>query len=235
MLFEKLLDGITTIIEFIARVILFLLKALGLWIPALYSLLFVLLCAIFKVNFTEVLAIYLVGLAVSMIFAFYIMFLRVMKRKERRYMEKQEKRAQGKLRKNLEVKDEKNKENVQTENKEREVKPQVEQPQTAPIQPTNAYQPQTYQPYYNPAQPFRPETTPTLESYQPVQTNAVPPQYVSPKEQEEPLMTSSKPLIFRTRMDPNLLIYEYSDRLVFYKKTLNGLEHVKTERKDPMR
>ena len=87
MLFEKLLDGITTIIEFTVRVILFLLKALGLWIPAVYSLLFVLLCAIFKVNFSEVLAIYLVGLAVSMLFAFYVMFIRVMNRKKRRYME----------------------------------------------------------------------------------------------------------------------------------------------------
>ena len=241
MLFEKLLDGITTIIEFTVRVILFLLKALGLWIPAVYSLLFVLLCAIFKVNFSEVLAIYLVGLAVSMLFAFYVMFIRVMNRKKRRYMEKQKKRAQGMARKKNENENEdenKDKEEVNAQSVTPTQTPVVEQapaPASDPV-PSQAFQPQTYQQYYNPAQPYRADGPTQMESYVSPQTNPTPPQYVSPQESDvKPTMSSSKPLIFRTRMDPNLLIYEYSDRLVFYKKTLNGLEHVKTERKDPLK
>ncbi len=239
MLFEKLLDGITTIIEFLARVILFLLKALGLWIPAAYSLLFVLLCAIFKVNFSEVLAIYLVGLTVSMIFAFYIMFLRVMRRKKRRYMEKQAKRAQGKVRKNQEDKNgekedvAEDKKSVGADSKD-EVKDVADKTDEEDVNKTEDFG-QNYQQYVDPAQPYNADMGGQMQKYTSPNTNTAPPQYVSPQEREEPLMTSSKPLIFRTRMDPNLLIYEYSDRLVFYRKTLNGLEHVKTERKDPLR
>ena len=114
--------------------------------------------------------------------------------------------------------------------------PVVEQAPTPDSVPSQAFQPQTYQQYYNPAQPYRADGPTQMESYVSPQTNPTPPQYVSPQESDvKPTMSSSKPLIFRTRMDPNLLIYEYSDRLVFYKKTLNGLEHVKTERKDPLK
>ncbi len=244
MLFEKLLDGITTIIEYTVRIVLFLLKALGLWIPAVYSLLFVLLCAIFKVNFSEVLAIYLVGLAVSFLFAFYIMFLRVMKRKKRRYMERQEKRASGKRRKNTDIKNDRNEQELE---KIVEAQPQpvqsnvvdntVAQPQTTTYvqpQPAQSTPNVMYQTYYNPASPIRQNVEP-MDGYVPPQINEVPPQYVSPRQTSEPMMTSSRPIIFRTRTDPNLLIYEYSDRLVFYRKTLTGLEHVKTERKNPLR
>ncbi len=220
MLFEKLLDGITTIIEFLARVILFLLKVLGLWIPALYSLLFVLLCAVFKINFTEVLAIYLVGLALSVILTFYLMVLKVVRRKKRRFMEKQEKRARGKIRKNENISEDEENADVKTAEK-------VETKQeTTTLQ-------QSEQPNAN-AVTATENTDGQMLSYPPLQTNPTPPQYVSPSSEDLPF-TSSKPKIFRTRMDPNLLIYEYSDRLVFYRKTLNGLEHVKTERKNANR
>ena len=174
----------------------------------------------------------------SMLFAFYVMFIRVMNRKKRRYMEKQKKRAQGMARK-------KNENDNEDENKDKEEvnaqsvttqTPVVEQAPTPDSVPSQAFQPQTYQQYYNPAQPYRADGPTQMESYVSPQTNPTPPQYVSPQESDvKPTMSSSKPLIFRTRMDPNLLIYEYSDRLVFYKKTLNGLEHVKTERKDPLK
>ena len=229
MLFEVIIGAITLIIEIIAKLILFLLKVLGLWIPALYTILFIIFCAIFQISFTEVLAIYFVGLAISMILAFYIMFLRVMHRRKRRFMQKQKKRAKGKDRK---------KDSVEDESDEKEKKPKrsffarkekkeedVEQTatQTQETKPVN----EGYQPYLNPANPQK-EGEVKMENYQPPQTNPIPPQYVSP---QEPDMTSTKPLIFRTRTDPNILIYEYSDRLVYYKKTLNGLEHIKTERK----
>ena len=228
MLFEVIIGAITLIIEIIAKLILFLLKVLGLWIPALYTILFIIFCAIFQIAFTEVLAIYFVGLAISMILAFYIMFLRVMHRRKRRYMQKQKKRAKGKDRKKDSVDEDDEKEQkpkrsffARKEKQEEEVEKEATQEQE--VQPTN----DGYQPYVNPASPAK-EGEVKMENYQPPQTNPAPPQYVSPKEQD---MTSTKPLIFRTRTDPNILIYEYSDRLVYYRKTLNGLEHVKTERK----
>lgn len=42
---------------------------------------------------------------------------------------------------------------------------------------------------------------------------------------------NEKPMIFATRSDPNVLIYEYTNRLEFYKKTLNGLVLIKTQYK----
>ena len=41
-----------------------------------------------------------------------------------------------------------------------------------------------------------------------------------------------KPMIFRTRMDSTLLIYEYSDRLEFYRKTPDGPVKLSVEYKN---
>ncbi len=48
-----------------------------------------------------------------------------------------------------------------------------------------------------------------------------------------PRTAPEKPAIFRTRMDPNMLIYEYSDRLEFYKVTASGPVRVSVEYKNP--
>ena len=150
-----------------------------------------------------------------------------MNRRKRRFIEKQKKRAKGKDRKNENVDEEVVNEKAKKvrrsffakkENQEKDVK---EESKAEDVK-------EEYQPYVNPANPPK-EGEIKLETYQPLQTNLTPPQYVSPQEQD---MSLTKPLIFRTRTDPNILIYEYSDRLVYYKKTLNGLEHVKTERKN---
>ncbi len=37
------------------------------------------------------------------------------------------------------------------------------------------------------------------------------------------------PMIFATRRDPNIIVYEYSDRLKFFRKTKRGLIHISTE------
>lgn len=234
MLLVKLLDGITSIIVFIAKALLFLLNVLGLWIPALYSLLFVLLCAVFKVEFSQVLGIYLVGLAISVIATLYVIVLRVMHLKNRRIKKREEKRAMGKIRKNTQIDDENESENNDIQSP---AQSDFSTSQQNAFKAENQnFQPQTYQPYNNPAQPTIQNGDSSMQSYIPPQTNSQPPQYVSPKETTDGrVMTSSKPIVFKTRLDPNLLIYEYSDRLVFYKKTLNGLEHVKTERKEPLR
>ena len=84
MLFEKLLHAISSIIEFFARLVLFLFKVLGLWIPAIYSLAFVLFCAIFQLSFNDLLAVFLVGLALSVILAFYVMFIKVINERKRK-------------------------------------------------------------------------------------------------------------------------------------------------------
>lgn len=52
----------------------------------------------------------------------------------------------------------------------------------------------------------------------------------------EPLNVSNEPApagarVFRTRMDPKMIIYEYDDRLMFYKETKFGPVHLSTEPK----
>lgn len=42
---------------------------------------------------------------------------------------------------------------------------------------------------------------------------------------------AEKPRIFRTRMDESMLIYEYTDRLEFYKNTPGGLVLMSSEYK----
>jgi hypothetical protein len=171
-----------------------------------------------------VLAIYLVGLTVAIIFNFYVVVLRVIQIKKRRHKRREEKRAMGKIRKNTEI--EEIEENQASTQREQVVADKMENRVNVEQVPA-----QQYNQYVSPAKPTMENDGLPMTGYIPPQTNQEPPQYVSPQDRERQLMTSSKPIIFRTRMDPNLLIYEYSDRLVFYKKTLNGLEHVKTERK----
>lgn len=231
MLFEKLLHAISSIIEFFARLVLFLFKVLGLWIPAIYSLAFVLFCAIFQLSFNDLLAVFLVGLALSVILAFYVMFLKVINERKRKYMKKQERRIQRKARKEAKEEEKRKREDSVAREEQMIIKPpkKVETQETqVPVM--EQLKEEKYQPYQSPVAKAQENVDRTMQSYPPLQFNAEPPQYVPRPENS---VTITKPKIFKTRMDPNLLIYEYSDRLVFYKKTLNGLEHVKTERKNP--
>ncbi len=172
---QGLLTAFTTVIEWLAKFVVFLLRTLGLWVPATYSLVFVVVCACCGVDMRSVLVFYLIGLVVTVLISLYVTCLRIIKKKSRKYLDKKRKRAaSGETAEQV------------TQEKPEEVTRTAEKKEEKPL--------------------FK-------------------------KPEQEPPFTSQKPLIFRTREDPNILIYEYSDRLVFLRKTLNGLEHVRTERK----
>lgn len=246
MLIEKILDGLTAIIEFIAKVLVFLLKALGLWIPVLYSLLFVIVMAIFEIPFESVKALFFVGLVVAVLFAFYLMCMRVIDRKNRRYLDKKKKRANALLKKQEKLREKEERARIRKERtrQKRREEEQNELPHEYPLQTQEQNAPTQTQsvrieektsananyPYSN-GNSFSNAVTPNVNSgyenmngYRATQTV-----YNPPPQRADDIIT--KPKIFRTRMDPDMLIFEYPDRLVFYRKTQSGLEHIKTERK----
>ncbi len=56
-------------------------------------------------------------------------------------------------------------------------------------------------------------------------------QMAQEKERLQSVIENEQPLVFATRKDPNIIILEYSDRLMFYKKTENGPLLISTEYK----
>lgn len=236
MLIEKILDGLTAIIEFIAKVVVFLLKALGLWIPVLYSLLFVILMSILKIPFESVTALFFVGLVVSVLFAFYLMCMRVIDRKNRRYLDKKKKRADALLKKQEKLRE--REEKIQEKEEIARIKKErAKQKRTASIQ--NKLPPEQPLQMQDQAlgQGVRIEekanatNNPSLlaDGYDANGYRATQTQYNPAVQRAEDMIV--KPKIFKTRMDPDMLIFEYPDRLVFYRKTQSGLEHIRTERK----
>lgn len=58
------------------------------------------------------------------------------------------------------------------------------------------------------------------------------PEYPAKPDYSSRMSTSSEtPKVFRTRMDPNIIIHEYSDKIMFYKETNKGLILLSTEQK----
>ena len=286
MILEKILSLLTALVEFVAKTLLFLLNALGLWIPALYSIIFIIVCAILKVQFTAVLGLFFVGLALSLIFSFYLTCMRMIRKKNRRYMEKEKKRQaaiEQKEAKRIIKENKKKRKNgqaeVETPTQPQPQSEQQSQPYTQPLQYSQQTQDNGFiaypQPY--PAQPNlgapqfsqyesplpgaplpqqQPQQQPLYNQYgqfigfgqvggqqnaQTVSSNPYDPfnsqesrfNQIEEARKEESRIQESRPLetpkVFKTRMDPDLLIYEFSDRLVFYKKTEKGLDHVHTE------
>ena len=85
---KAIISFLTFIVEGIARAVVFLLSTLGLWIPALFCLLFVIICAVTQTAFAEVSGIFFVGLALSVVLALSITVARVLRKREKKHLEK---------------------------------------------------------------------------------------------------------------------------------------------------
>ena len=230
MIFEKILDGLTTLIVWIAKLLLFLLKALGLWIPAAFSVVFLLVCWIFKLNFTDCLPLFIFGIIVTSLLAVYIMCLRVMNRKERRFKAREKKRAEAKER---EEEKQREKEAKRAVKESKMLERDFDEIQRSEMDKIEAEEEKRadegFAPYYSPNPAVR-ENSPAFGGAP--QSRATYEDSHNAFEKPASGLSLTRPVIYRTRTDPNMLIYEYSDRLVYYRRSpLGGLEHVKTERK----
>ena len=282
---KAIISFLTFIVEGIARAVVFLLSTLGLWIPALFCLLFVIICAVTQTAFAEVSGIFFVGLALSVVLALSITVARVLRKREKKYLEKN-----GMAPRSLKRKKDKNKSKSDNPPQSQFISPNIVQPNVpsgyAPVM-QQGYYPYGYygggysqqpygappapgynaqpgynnapgynaQPGYNNAPGYNAqpgyngyhsdagadngggrETGESMFEQAKRSMRAEFAGYNPPSPQQDVTPSDDareKPLgIFRTRSDPSILIYEYADRLDFWRRTDGGgLEYVRTETK----
>ena len=295
-----------------AKLIAWLLFKLGLWVPAVFSLLFVLVVLVTGTSFKDVLSIYLFCLIATVIFAIAVNVLLFFRRIDKRAAEK--KRATAFISDTKPSEDKKvafvegaNDTDVRIQSAEPTQKSDFTggKPEDKPLFPADNVNPDLnrsaanggyYTPnmangaggnnYYNPNTDNRPAAnggyyTPNTangaggDRYYPsdtdnrntdkgryytaevkdggdaASTNGFLPYNVPLRHEEDErrfsdenrgdslygnnsfrIHAEEKPMIFRTRMDSTLLIYEYSDRLEFYRKTLDGPVKLSVEYKN---
>ena len=295
-----------------AKLIAWLLFKLGLWVPAVFSLLFVLVVLVTGTSFKDVLSIYLFCLIATVIFAIAVNVLLFFRRIDKRAAEK--KRATAFISDTKPSEDKKvafvegaNDTDVRIQSAEPTQKSDFTggKPEDKPLFPAdnvnpdlnrsannggfypsntangaggnNYYNPNTdnrpaanggyYTPntangaggnnYYNPntdnrnTDKGRYYTAEVKDGGDAASTNGFLPYNVPLNHEEDErrfsdesrgdslygndsfrIHAEEKPMIFRTRMDSTLLIYEYSDRLEFYRKTLDGPVKLSVEYKN---
>ncbi|MBR2967251.1 MAG: hypothetical protein IKC35_00550 [Clostridia bacterium] len=293
MIIGAIIRGIKTVIDAIAKAVAWLLLAFGLWVPLLYSLIFLLVVVLFlDVPLASTSTVYFTGLFISFIGALWFS----MARSANKAKQRQRKKSVGY---NVAEVKKKNKDVVPIEENQPQIDDQpkeqaqgLDNQQPAPnqypqpnqyIQPQQFYQPSQPQ-YYQPPQ-YAPNqyAQPQPQYYQPPQY--APNQYAQPQPHEQynqptaredynggrnytnesnyrdsessdyanrynerrydrqvydrrdygertesreyndyanrPLANET-PRIFRLREDPDMLVYEYTDRLDYYKRTWQG-------------
>ena len=135
---KAIISFLTFIVEGIARAVVFLLSTLGLWIPALFCLLFVIICAVTQTAFAEVAGIFFVGLALSVVLALSITVARVLRKREKKYLEKN-----GMAPRSLKRKKDKNKSKSDNPPQSQFISPNIVQPNVP-----SGYAPVMQQGYY---------------------------------------------------------------------------------------
>ena len=135
---KAIISFLTFIVEGIARAVVFLLSTLGLWIPALFCLLFVIICAVTQTAFAEVAGIFFVGLALSVVLALSITVARVLRKREKKHLEKN-----GMAPRSLKRKKDKNKSKSDNPPQSQFISPNIVQPHVP-----SGYAPVMQQGYY---------------------------------------------------------------------------------------
>ena len=135
---KAIISFLTFIVEGIARAVVFLLSTLGLWIPALFCLLFVIICAVTQTAFAEVSGIFFVGLALSVVLALSITVARVLRKREKKHLEKN-----GMAPRSLKRKKDKNKSKSDNPPQSQFISPNIVQPHVP-----SGYAPVMQQGYY---------------------------------------------------------------------------------------
>lgn len=287
MIIGAILRGIKTVIDAIAKAVAWLLLAFGLWVPLLYSLIFLLVVVLFlDVPLASTATVYFTGLFISFVGALWFSMARsANKAKQRKRKKSVGYNVAEVKKKNKDVAPvEENPPQIDNQPSSQDL-PTDEMPngnQPLPNQPVQQqfYQPQQqryYQPppqqYYQPPQyaPNQQVQPPPQQYYQPPQYAPESTQYAQPQERydrpsqneynyrdrqgndyanrynerrydrqaydrdeygvsrdiygverSEKQLSNESPRIFRLREDPNMLVYEYSDRLDYYKRTVQG-------------
>ncbi len=277
---KSIISFLTFIVEGIARAAVFLLSTLGLWIPALFCMLFFLVCAITGTPFSEVMGVFFVGLTLSMLLSIGISVAQVLKKKDKKRLERSADAPKSLKKKKKSKKDD------DFEDSGYFAAPNIVGTPGGYGYPGQGYGEQYYQQPGYPAQPQYPQSAPQnpqqnnygqnggylqntgyrngndFASYSQTDKKEDEPEsayeqakksmnreffgYDSPgKKDDVPSYNDLKPKesafdnfseqplgVFRTRSDPRVIIYEYSDRYeYFYKNDRGGLDYMRSETK----
>lgn len=296
MIIRFIVNSIKLVVETVAKIVAFLLIELGLWLPAVYSFAFLIICAVTKTKITgSILPIYFVFLGIATLISLYFTISRKSKKKK----EGNDSSVVGNNLKKVKYKgkaengynpsyaednqgffasqDSYNKTNngqainqggtMQNQYQgQQQMQGYYPPPPAYYYPPPPAYYyppPNSYYPSYNPnadnkdleekylakKRPQKQESEDAtaeekLFSKKEVYSKPIKyHDYSNPNGSEELLRTSSyeleqrlegfsqseKPLVFTTRKDPNLVIFEYSDRLEIYEQTKKGLSLLTVE------
>ena len=264
MILKSVISFLTFILEGLAKIVMFLLSALGLWIPAVFTLAYVIFCAIVGINFSDALGFFYFGLVLSCLLSLWIAVTQVLKNKKKKAARKPgtenvpsvELKEKPKITaSNTGVQGAQNPPPVQqSENQPQpENQPQYNgnqygaQPYVQPQYDGNQYGGQPYgQPQYNGnqygGQPYgqtmyeraaQESAGVRFQSYNATNEYSDQSVYGQVPPQTVPSQKQDAPIIYRSKYDPTLIIHEYTDKLVYYRKTGTGYEPDGVEMKPP--
>lgn len=294
MIFSFLVKAIKAIVDGFARLCAFLLVTLGLWLPAVYSIFFLIVCAIAGIPLKgTTTTVYIIGLVISFIACVWLGIRRIDRRKAKKnesYTQKTQKNQGGgavKRREYAPAEDVLQRPNVEVNEdfyatneyaptqgdlySNSQSTPQEDRKKSAKEELYGKTKQQTtYDDFEDlKAKYLAADAGAKAEHSAPVQNNNsaatnnsagdstygaalkdsgfsnnfdtpdVAPSYnfqlsdpISRQQLERRLMgveTNEKPMVFAMRSDPDIIVYEYSDRLKYYRKTKRGLIHLSTE------
>ena len=247
MIITAIVQAIKSFFAAIGKVIAWLLTALGLWVPLLYSVIFLIVIAIAGIPIETTGTAYFLGLFVSLGLALWIS-MAVSARKNKTKKEK-------KVDYNVAEAKKKNRKSVLDENitvnspqpvgsatqvtgdvLQSAVPPSQPQMQQGYIQQQNGYaqaygQYPAHQPSYQKADGlgyagYSYPQNPTQSVFTEAQKRSA--TYYADR---AAATYDEKPRIFRLRSNPNMLVYEYSDRLDYYKKDGDYRQFLYSEKK----
>lgn len=177
MILKSIIKIIVTGIELVARVIAKILIVFGLWLPALYSVVFLIVCLARNIKLSSVSTYYFVGLIISCIFIALLEVIKIVVKRKKTKAAQPHKIS-----------------NVRAQN--------VALPKKMPKSFT----------------PLKNTTQTKLDAFAHMHL----PQGVNESEQ---------PLVFASRTDPDLYVYEYSNCLQFFRQNGDNIEFVETRYK----
>ena len=270
--FLRIFDGI-------AKILAFLLISLGLWLPAVYSVAYFVICGMSDITLKgSAVVIYWCGLALSAVMGF-MLSVYIRGRFKRKNTVVAQAPQEKKKKKNRVT--EEPVQNFANMNSQGYIPPNQYPPQPPFGQPNMYSQPPYAQNYYAPPPPYAQGYMPPQQPYAPPPETAKPstrdtgdlerkyfdrPQrYERTASFDEDSLTQSygktmtkteqraadskfdsdelwrrlsgadvpteQPLVFRTRKDPDLYVYEYSDRYQYWRRTNTGMVFENTEYK----
>lgn len=265
MILRGIIRGIMFIVDGFAKIIAWLLIALGLWLPALFTFIYFITCAITHIKIVgNVVTLYFVGLALSCLGSLGLSLHKINKSKKKKDSQtnvnitkvvKKEKfkasftEADEEFEEHYDSDYEENasdlsteenaqsksavRKNRRSEQEDIESKERLIKEQEAERERADEREWQREQELKREVAKERERTiNGNLPQNKEHLSGFADSSEVKVKKEKRRVVTESEmPRVFALKRDPTVFVHEYSDRLLFYRRTRKGMEHFKTEYK----